>query len=146
MNIEKMTVKLREAIQASLSLAHEYKNPVVETEHLLLALLQQRDGLLIPLFERLGVSPRMLEQETLTMVERLPKAYGATGQSSLSAKLTEILYAAEKQAAAFKDEYMSAEHVVLAILADDSQLSTMLKQRGVTKDELLKALDRKSVV
>lgn len=140
MNIEKMTVKLREAIQASLSLAHEYKNPVVETEHLFLALLQQRDGLLIVLFERLGVSPRMLEQETLSMVERLPKAYGATGQSSLSAKLTEILYSAEKQAAAFKDEYMSAEHVVLAILADDSQLSRLLKERGVTKDELLKAL------
>jgi len=140
MNIEKMTIKLREAIQASSSLAHEYKNPVIEVEHLFLALLQQRDGLLIPLFERLGVSPRMLEQETLAMVERLPKAYGSTGQSSLSAKLTEILYAAEKQAAVFKDEYMSAEHVVLAILADDGALSVMLKQRGVTKDELLKAL------
>ncbi|HLW22243.1 MAG TPA: ATP-dependent chaperone ClpB [Sphaerochaetaceae bacterium] len=140
MNIEKMTIKLREAIQASSSLAHEYKNPVIEVEHLFLALLQQRDGLLIPLFERLGVSPRMLEQETLAMVERLPKAYGSTGQSSLSAKVTEILYAAEKQAAAFKDEYMSAEHVVLAILADDGALSVMLKQRGVTKDELLKAL------
>src|SRR5690554_2122899 len=140
MNIEKMTIKLREAIQASSSLAHEYKNPVIEVEHLFLALLQQRDGLLIPLFERLGVSPRMLEQETLAMVERLPKAYGSTGQSSLSPKLAELLYAAEKQATGFKDEYMSAEHVLLAIIAEESPISTLLKEQGVTKDGILQAL------
>ncbi|PKL25691.1 MAG: ATP-dependent chaperone ClpB [Spirochaetae bacterium HGW-Spirochaetae-2] len=140
MHMEKMTVKLREAIQSADSLAHEYRNPSIEGEHLLLALLQQREGLLPPLFDRLGVPHAMLENETLALVERLPKAYGAVAQSSLSPKLAELLYAAEKQASAFKDEYMSGEHFLLALLADDCALSVMLRGHGVTKDGILKAL------
>ena len=140
MNIDKMTIKLREAIQAADSLAHEYKNPVIEVEHIFLALLQQRDGLLIPLFDRLGVSPAMLEQETVKMVERLPKAYGSTTQSSLSPKAAELFYAAEREASTFKDEYISAEHVLIALLAEETPISAMLKKHGVTKDGILKAL------
>jgi ATP-dependent Clp protease ATP-binding subunit ClpB len=140
MNIDKMTVKLREALQAASTLAHEYHNPMIQCEHLFLALLQQREGMLIPLFERLGVAPRLLEQETIALINRLPKSYGDTGQSSLSPKLAELLYAAEKQAGEFKDEYISTEHVVLALLADDSAVSQMLKAQGVNRNELLQAL------
>lgn len=140
MNIDRMTVKLREALQAADSLAHEYHNPLIESEHLFLALLRQSDGVFVPLFDRLGVSHDMLEHETERLVERLPKAYGGVTQSALSPKLGEQLYAAEKQAATFKDEYISAEHYLLALLADDTPLSAMLRQKGVTKDALLKAL------
>lgn len=140
MNIDKMTIKLREALQAADSLAHAYKNPTIGPEHLFLALLQQRDGLLVPLFDRLGVSPSMLEQETMSMVERLPKAYGDTAQSSLSPKLAEIFYAAEREAANFKDEYISAEHLLLALLVEDTPISTLLREHGVSKDGILKAL------
>jgi ATP-dependent Clp protease ATP-binding subunit ClpB len=140
MNIDKMTIKLREAIQAADTLAHANGNPVIETEHLFLALLQQRDGLLVPLFDRLGVSPSLLEQETKSMVDRLPKAYGGASQSTLSPKLAELLYAAEKVATGFKDEYISAEHILLAILAEDTSVSHMLRKKGVSKDGVLKAL------
>jgi ATP-dependent Clp protease ATP-binding subunit ClpB len=140
MNIDKMTIKLREALQSASTLAHEYRNPLIEREHFFLALLQQRDGLIVPLFERLGVSAGLLEQKLEALVERLPKAYGDTHQSSLSPKLAELLYAAEKQATGFKDEYMSAEHVLLAIIAEESPISTLLKEQGVTKDGILQAL------
>ena len=140
MNIDKMTVKLREAIQGADSLAHEYHNSVIESEHLFFALLSQKDGLLSPLFDRLGVSPKMIEQEALALIERLPKAYGGSTQSSLSAKLTEQLYAAERQAATFKDDYISVEHYLLALLEDDGPLSRMLKKHGINRDSVLKAL------
>lgn len=140
MQFDKMTVKLREAIQTADSLAHEYNNPVIESEHLLLSLLRQRDGLIPPLFDRLGVSRSVLEQEISRMVERLPKAYGATTQRSLSPKLAEVLYAAEKQAGSFKDEYISAEHVLLALLEDGSPLAKMLLSHGVNADGVLQAL------
>ncbi|MHC1691881.1 MAG: ATP-dependent chaperone ClpB [Sphaerochaetaceae bacterium] len=140
MNMEKMTIKVREAIQEADSLAHGHHSPMIESEHLFLALIQQKDGLLIPLFDRLGVNHGMLEQETLNLIDRLPKTYGGDTQSALSPKLTALLYAAEKEAAAFKDEYISSEHFLLALLADDVPLSRMLKQRGVDRDNVLKAL------
>ncbi|MDD4219202.1 MAG: ATP-dependent chaperone ClpB [Sphaerochaetaceae bacterium] len=140
MNIEKMTIKLREAIQSADALAREYNNPTIEAEHFLLALLQQQDGLLAPLFDRLGVPHRVVEGETLTLVERLPKAYGTATQRTLSAKLAELLYAAEKEMAVFKDQYISAEHFLLALLADDSPLARMLHKQGVKRDGILKAL------
>ena len=140
MNIDKMTIKLREAIQSADSLTHEYHNPTIDSEHLFLALLQQKEGMLSPLFDRLGVAHSLLEQETLKLIERLPKAYGGSTQSSLSSRLGEQLHAAEKEASAFKDEYISAEHFLLALLADDVPLSHMLKKHGVTKDNILQAL------
>ncbi|MFA7641684.1 MAG: ATP-dependent chaperone ClpB [Sphaerochaetaceae bacterium] len=140
MQFDKMTVKLREAVQSADSLAHEYKNPVIESEHLLFALLKQKEGLIPPLFDRLGVPHEMIAQKTLQMIERLPKAYGATTQGSLSPNLAELLYAAEKQASAFKDDYTSAEHVLMALLDDGSALCGMLKAQGITKDAVLKAL------
>jgi ATP-dependent Clp protease ATP-binding subunit ClpB len=140
MQFDKMTVKLREAVQSADSIAHAYNNPVIETEHLLLALLRQKDGLLPPLFDRLGVSRSVLEQETEKMIERMPKAYGTTSQRSVSGKLAEAFYAAEREADVFKDEYISAEHVLIAIVEDASALAVMLRSHGVSKDGILQAL------
>lgn len=140
MNSENMTVKLREGIQSADALTREYNNPAIEPEHLLLALIQQQNGLLAPLFDRLGVPHRGLEQETLSLIERLPKAYGGTTQSTLSPKLAELLYASEKEATVFKDEFISAEHFLLALLAEESPLAQMLHNQGVTRDGILKAL------
>ncbi len=140
MNVDKMTIKFREAIQAADTLAHDNHNPVIESEHLFLALLKQKEGLLAPLFDRLGVPHDQIEKETLALIERLPKSYGGSAQSSLSPKLAEQLYAVEKQAASFKDEFISAEHFLLALLEDDAPLSRMLKKLGVDRDSVLKAL------
>ncbi|MCK9286967.1 MAG: ATP-dependent chaperone ClpB [Sphaerochaetaceae bacterium] len=140
MNFEKMTIKLREGIQSADSIAHEYHSPQIESEHLFLALLQQEDGLFGPLFDRLGVPRSTILNEVVKLIERMPKAYGSTSQNVLSPKLAEQLYAAEKQAVSFKDDYISAEHFLLALLVDDCQLTHALKRLGVNKDGVLKAL------
>ncbi len=141
MNVEKMTIKLREGVQGADTLAHEYNNSTIDTEHMLLALLEQKDGLLTPLFEKLGVSPQQVESELRKMIDRLPKAYGGSTQLSLSNRLGAEFYEAEKIASQFKDEYISAEHLLLAIVEDkDSPVSQMLSRLGVTKDAVMESL------
>jgi ATP-dependent Clp protease ATP-binding subunit ClpB len=104
MNVENMTIKLREAIQSADTIANDHNNSVIDTEHILLALLQQKEGMVRPLFEKLGGSSRSLEQELEQMVDRLPKSYGSASQRSLSNRLGNELYASEKIAGTFKDE------------------------------------------
>ncbi|NLA92699.1 MAG: ATP-dependent chaperone ClpB [Spirochaetales bacterium] len=140
MNIEKMTIKLREALQSALALARQYNNPVVEGEHLLLALLQQRDGVLVPLFERLGVHSDRLIQEVTILINKMPKAYGGSTQNALSPTLGELLGAAEEEAAKFKDEFISSEHFLLALIDSSLPLAQMLKGEGVNRDGILQAL------
>ncbi|MDD3056769.1 MAG: ATP-dependent chaperone ClpB [Sphaerochaeta sp.] len=140
MNSEKMTIKLRQAIGDADMLAHDRGNAEVTTEHLLLALLSQKEGLLPPLFERLGVPAQMIVNKITELVDKLPKAYGASAQRSVSAQLGNQLYAADKIASEFKDQYLSAEHVLLAVLEDGSAAGKALKSLGVSKDAVMQAL------
>lgn len=141
MNIDKMTIKLRQAVGDADLLANEQGNAEITSEHLLLALLNQKEGLLSPLFERLGVPPRQVQAALQALVDRLPKAYGGTTtQRSISAALGNQLYAADKIAAEFKDEFLSAEHVLLAILDDSSPASKAMKNLGITRDGVMQAL------
>lgn len=140
MNTDKMTIKLRQAIGDADLLANERGNAEIATEHLLLALLNQKEGLLSPLFERLGVPAPQIKLALQQQVDRLPKAYGSNVQRSISSQLGSALYAADKIASDFKDEYLSAEHVLLAVLEDGSSASKTLKNLGVTKDGVMQAL------
>jgi ATP-dependent Clp protease ATP-binding subunit ClpB len=140
MQLDKMTVKVREALQVADSLAHQYNNPQIENEHLFLALLRQKEGLVVPLFERLGVSLTQMENQTLALVEKLPKSYGPTSQRSISPKLTNLLYASLSVASSFKDEFVSVEHLLLALLEEGGSVASILKNGGVSKDNLLQAL------
>lgn len=140
MNIDKMTIKLRQAVGDADLLANEQGNAEITSEHLLLALLNQKEGLLSPLFERLGVPPRQVQAALQALVDRLPKAYGGSTQRSISAALGNQLYAADKIAAEFKDEFLSAEHVLLAILDDSSPASKAMKNLGITRDGVMQAL------
>lgn len=140
MNIDKMTIKLRQAIGDADTLAHERGSSEITTEHLLLALLEQKEGLLPPLLERLGVHPAQVQASLEELADRLPKAYGGSVKRALSASLGNQLYAADKVAAEFKDEYLSAEHVLLAILDDACPASKALKDLGVTRDGVMQAL------
>jgi ATP-dependent Clp protease ATP-binding subunit ClpB len=140
MNLDKMTIKLRQAIQDADALANENGNAEITTEHLLLSLIAQKEGLLSPLFDKLGIPSRQVQAKMQDLVGRLPKAYGATAQRSLSGQLGNELYAADKIAADFKDEYLSAEHVLLAILEDGSAAGKSLLNLGVTKDGVMQAL------
>ena len=140
MNIDKMTIKLRQAVGDADLLANEQGNAEITSEHLLLALLAQKEGLLSPLFERLGVPPKQIQIKLQELVSKLPKAYGGNVQRSVSSELGSQLYAADKIAADFKDEYLSSEHFLLAVLQDSSSVGKALKSMGVTKDGVLQAL------
>ncbi|NCC65074.1 MAG: type VI secretion system ATPase TssH, partial [Spirochaetia bacterium] len=94
MNIDSMTIKLRQAIGDADMLANEHGNAEISTEHLLLALLAQKEGLLTPLFERLGVPLASVNAKLQELVNKLPKVYGSNAQRSISAQLGNQLYAA----------------------------------------------------
>ena len=140
MNMDKMTIKLRQAVSDADILANERGSAEITSEHLLLALLTQKEGLLSPLFERLGVPPKQIQTALEDLANRLPKAYGGSVKRTVSAALGNQLYAADKIAAEFKDEFLSAEHVLLAILDDPCPAGKALKNLGVTRDGVMQAL------
>lgn len=141
MNYDKLTIKLKEAVQNAANNAQEYGNPQVTSEHLLLAMLEQKDAIVQPLLAKTGVNVSQIIAELRSAVERLPKAYGqSVSQPTVSPQLIQLLNAAEKEAAAFKDEFISAEHVLLALLDQDDPAARILTSNGVKKDEVMQAL------
>ncbi|WP_208027493.1 ATP-dependent chaperone ClpB [Rhabdothermincola sediminis] len=122
------TLKTQEAFNTALSAARGNSNPEVTPDHLLLALLSQEEGVVLPILQRVGVAPLTLRNRAEEAVAKLPKAYG--GESRLGRQLTELLDAADRQRAELRDEYLSTEHLLLA-LADHI---------GVDREDLLAAL------
>src|SRR5580704_5515024 len=120
MRLDKFTEKAQEALQEAAELARARGQQAVEPEHLLLALISQDQGVGRTLLERAGVSVQALEPALVSAVERCPKVSGS-GQPYLSPSLNTNLEQAEKEAERFKDEYISTEHLVLA-LADNKLL------------------------
>ena len=140
MNIDKFTIKMKEALQGAENLATRYNNAEIGNEHMFLAMLQQQDGIAEPLFAKVGIDFQGLLNETRAIVDRLPKAYGGAVNIGLSRGLYQILTNAQSEADKFKDEYVSTEHVILAMLDDDGQIGRLLKRYGVTRDALMQAL------
>src|SRR3982075_1588357 len=134
MKLDRFTEKAQEALQSAAQEAQERGQQAVETEHLLLALIHQQDGIARPLLEAGGASLPGLEAALVSRVERLPRVSGGA-QPSLSNELSRILDQAEKEAEALKDEYVSTEHLVLAAAEQP-----LLKDAGVTRAALLQAL------
>jgi ATP-dependent Clp protease ATP-binding subunit ClpB len=134
MRQERFTEKALEALQEAAALARETSNQVVEPEHLLLALVRQDEGVARTLLERAGASVQALEPALVSAVERFPKVRGA-GQPYLSESLSKHLEQAEREAEHLKDEYISTEHLLLA-LSDQA----LLKDAGATHENLLGAL------
>jgi ATP-dependent Clp protease ATP-binding subunit ClpB len=135
MRLDKFTEKAQEALQEAAELARESGQQAVEPEHLLLALVRQEEGVARTLIERAGASVQALEPALVSAVERFPKISGGGGQPYLSPALNKSLELAEQEAERLKDEYISTEHVLLA-LADNKAL----KDAGATHDALLKGL------
>ncbi|MBI9105022.1 MAG: ATP-dependent chaperone ClpB [Spirochaetales bacterium] len=140
MNQDKMTVKVQEAIEAAASLAREYNHNALEIPHLLYSLIEQEDGVITPLLARLGVNKDTLLGETETLIKSLPRVYGENMQVGMSPRAIALLDRGEKAAHALKDEYLSSEHLLLAIIEGDDAVAKLLKQNGVTRDGVLKAL------
>jgi ATP-dependent Clp protease ATP-binding subunit ClpB len=134
MKLDKFTEKAQEALQGAAELARDHGQQAVEPQHLLLALVREEEGVARTLLERAGASVQTLEPALVSAVEHFPKVSGS-GQPYLSAALNRALEQAEKEAERLKDEYISTEHLLLA-LAD----TKLLRDAGATHDGLLKAL------
>ncbi|TMC03357.1 MAG: AAA family ATPase, partial [Chloroflexi bacterium] len=134
MRLDRFTEKAQEALQGAAQTAQESGQQAVEPEHLLLALVREREGIARPLLEAAGVSPQGLEVALVSEIERLAKMRGAP-QPYLSNDLNLVLEQAEREAQQLKDEYISTEHLLLALVERPA-----LKRAGATRDALLKAL------
>ena len=144
MDMQKLTQRSREALQAAQSLAIEHQNQQLDCEHLLAALARQQDGLIGQLLKKMGVDPEAVAQAAENKVGQLPRVTG-TGRDPdkiyISAALDAVLNQAEKEAASMKDEFVSVEHLFLGLLEKSgSACSEVLRSFNLTKPEFLKAL------
>ena len=141
MNIEKYTQNAQSAVIDAQNLAIEYGNPSLEPEHIHLELLRQKDGLIPRLLKYMEKDPSQVEDAVSREVEKLPKSTG--GQTYASQRTVRFLDKAEKEAKQFKDEFVSVEHLYLALLEENSGPSAEIFRRyGITKDAFLAALSQ----
>ena len=139
MRPEKFTIKLREALNSAMESASKNENPEITCEHLLSALVAQTDGLARPLCEKLGVSVPALEGRLKDAIAALAHVRGGA-QPQFSNELNKVLQAAEGEMAMLKDDFVSVEHFLLALLTTNYAAAKMLKDSGVTRDKLMQAL------
>src|SRR5438128_547241 len=143
MDINRFTEKAAEAVRAAQTLATRYSNQQIEVEHLLLALLEQQGGLVPSILTRAGLNIETLRSAVERDVDRLPKVTGPSGpvdQVYITARLNKVFVAAEDEAKKLKDEYVSVEHLLLAIIEEGGPASRALKTAGGTRDRIQKAL------
>ncbi|HEX6821642.1 MAG TPA: ATP-dependent chaperone ClpB [Candidatus Sulfotelmatobacter sp.] len=138
---DKFTVKAQEAVQRASQLASEHGNPELQPIHLLAALLEDKENIVPPVLEKIGIGPQAVLSDVYAQIEKLPKVSGQAAQPALSNEANSLLEQAFKEASNFKDEYVSTEHLLLAIthLKRDAA-QQILAQRGATYDAILKAL------
>jgi ATP-dependent Clp protease ATP-binding subunit ClpB len=135
-----MTLKAQEALQEADSLAHSFNHTTLEVEHLLLALLEQKDGVIPPLLDRIGADAGELASSLRRVLSQKPKVHGDAAQQTMSPRLSKVLNKAEREADALKDEFTSTEHLLLAILETEGEARDLLRGRGVTREATLEAL------
>ena len=142
MNLNQFTQKSVEAVQAAQQMASARQNQQIEQEHLLLALLEQKEGLIPQLMQKTGVEPAALRQKLTAAVERLPQVSGSgAGQMYLSRDLEQALNEAEKIAREMHDEYTSVEHLMLGLFEKtDDTLRSLFREAGLTKEKFMAAL------
>ena len=142
MNLNQFTQKSVEAVQAAQQMASARQNQQIEQEHLLLALLEQQEGLIPQLMQKAGVEPASLRQKLTAAVERLPQVSGSgAGQMYLSRDLEQALNEAEKIAREMHDEYTSVEHLMLGLFEKtDDTLRALFREAGLTKEKFMAAL------
>ncbi|MHA1129204.1 MAG: ATP-dependent chaperone ClpB [Candidatus Helarchaeota archaeon] len=138
---DKFTIKVQEALMDAKALAESNNNQVIEPSNVLYTLLNQPEGIAVQIFQKLGVDSNILLNELKQELDRIPKIIGYTSESYLSQSLKNILEKAWKEAEKFKDEYLSVEHVLIAIADTPHDPSCRILQRfGVTVDGIIQAL------
>jgi len=141
MRLDKLTLKAQEALQEAKNIADKNNQQQIDVEHLLLALVEQPEGIAVPILQKIGVDIDQLKSRLTEHLSSLPQVHGGGGieQIYISPRLNKTLETAWQEAQAMKDEYMSTEHMLLAI-AEDPVSPQILKGMGVTKDRIYEAL------
>src|SRR2546421_1005081 len=142
MRPDKFTQKMQEALQAAQEVASQFSQQEISNEHFLLALLDQTDGVTKPLLEKMGVAIADLRARLTQELERRPKVQGGNIDQRIGNELRATIDAAEKEMARMKDEFLSAEHYLLALSDGKSAATKLLKDAGVTRDKLMQALQQ----
>ena len=140
MRLDKLTTKSQEALQQAQSLAEKRNHQAIDVEHLLFALLGQKEGVVLSLLQKLGAPMTSLTERLQKALDRVPQVTGSTGQAFITPRLKKTIEAAEAEAETLKDDYVSAEHLLLAMLQDSGETGKILKELGVSRDKILNAL------
>ena len=142
MRFDKFTIKSQELIQNAQSLASSYNHQQIEPEHLLSTMLKEPEGIARAMLNKLGVSTNDVSRELSNTIDKLPKVSGsAVGDAYISPRSKHVLDAAFSEAAKMKDQYVSIEHILLAISDEKSgKASGILKEKGITRESILKVL------
>jgi len=140
MNPNKFTEKVQEAINQAQGLSVRRHHQQVDVEHLLLSLLEQPDGLAGALLSRLGANPKALQARLEVELDKVPKVTGGDEQVYVSGRLNRLLATAEDEAKKLKDDFVSVEHLLLAMTADTGITGRLFTEAGLTRDAMLQAL------
>jgi ATP-dependent Clp protease ATP-binding subunit ClpB len=140
MNYDHFTLKAQELVQDASGEARKRDHSEIGPEHILVALLQQEEGVGGVLVDRIGGDRAALEREALAFLDRLAKVYGEAAQVYLSPAASKVLAKAEGEAQALKDEYVAVEHILLALAGGEGAVTDLLRRHGIVKDAILETL------
>lgn len=139
MDYEHFTLKTQDALQDASALAQKNDHSEIGLEHLLSALLNQKDGIVVPIIERVGVNVQSLQKQVDGLLSEYPKVTG-NAQMTLSNEAQKVLAKAENEMSKLKDQYLSCEHIFLSMTKSDSRIGELLNKNGLTYDSVLEAL------
>src|SRR5829696_6306755 len=141
MRLERFTLRGQEAVQSAIEAAERNQHQQVEPEHLLLAMLEQPEGVVRPLLGKLGANLQVVLNDLQAAIARLPKVQG--GSQYFSPRVTQVFQAAQKEAEQMQDEYVSTEHLLLAVADEkDGAAGRILRQHGVNREDLFKVIEQ----
>ncbi|MFZ5470423.1 MAG: Clp protease N-terminal domain-containing protein, partial [Myxococcota bacterium] len=140
MRLDRYTLKAQEAVQEGQGLARRDSHPSYEPEHLAKALLTQQEGIVTPVLQKIGADVRLVTSRVEEALDKLPRISGGESGATLSQRLLRTFDRAEDEAKALKDEYVSSEHLLVALAQDKGAIGEALKASGVTRDRVLSVL------
>mgnify|MGYP003389951981 CR=1 FL=1 len=139
MRFDKFTIRGQEAVQSAIGVAEKNQNQQVEPEHILMAMLEQKEGVVRPIFGKIGANALPISEELQASIEKMPKVSG--GQQYFSSRTNTIFQDVLKEAEKMEDEYISTEHLLLAIVSEkDGEAGRILRSNGITREDLEKVI------
>lgn len=140
MRFDRFTIRGQEAVQEAIGVAEKNQNQQVEPEHLLASLLEQKEGTVKPILGKIGANANTILTDVTAAIARFPKVSG--GQQYFSTRFNTITQNAQKEAEAMQDEYVSTEHLLLAIAEEkEGDAGRILRSNGITKENVLKVVE-----